>query len=603
MTASLVLLALALHAAPADPLAPARDALEAGDYARAETLALAAARPPRAGAALYVAGLARFRAGRPRAALEALDAAARAADPPARGLWLFNRGACLYALGRFGEAEAAFVAAADAEPSLAAVARADAGFAALDGGALARARDLARSARAVASGGALALVEQLEAALAAQAAPDSPAGQRARAAAAYRDALAAFDAGRFAEARRGFRRAATLDPADGRAPLMAGAAALRLGARAEARADLVLALGRRLDGPAARIARAYLAEASYGLASRPEGWALSVHAGAGWDDNVLQSGGSGPELSPLATPHVRSALALAGGSVARRWRPGPAVAVDVGYGVDQSAFAAAAARDYGLQQHVATAALELTAAPRLRVGALASGEATFTGVGARFRALDAGPGAGAWVAVDASDAATTRVDLAASHRGSPRREFRYLAGDRLDVAVAERLRLGRVTLDASWRHRVERLGTLEVQAAPPPPGSCGATLPCPSGWVIPFASTADVVTLGASATIGRVRLAAAAGHAWRRFHADAVTTGLDGSGATVLLGRRRRRDARAFGGVAASVRVLRRLALTARWDVVANASTIARGEPGHDLDYADARYTKQVVLLDAALAW
>src|SRR5512142_1097189 len=139
MIARLALLALALHAAP-DPLAPARDAFAAGDYGRAESLALFAAVPPHRGQGLYLAALARFRAGRPQDALATLDAAARAKDAPPRGGWEFNRGACLYALERFEEAEAAFLAAAEADPSLAAAARAQAGFAALDGDEPERAR-------------------------------------------------------------------------------------------------------------------------------------------------------------------------------------------------------------------------------------------------------------------------------------------------------------------------------------------------------------------------------------------------------------------------------------------------------------------------------
>lgn len=159
-------LALVL-AASAGPLDEARQAFAAGDYARAERLALET--QPVAPAALYLAGLARFRAGSPAGALALLDLAGEDAD--ASGPWHYNRGACLASLDRPAEAEREFLAAAN-DPGLAAVALVQAGHAALDRGALARARRLAARARAVASGPALDLVADLDAAVAvAEAAP------------------------------------------------------------------------------------------------------------------------------------------------------------------------------------------------------------------------------------------------------------------------------------------------------------------------------------------------------------------------------------------------------------------------------------------------
>jgi tetratricopeptide (TPR) repeat protein len=150
-------LALLLASATPDPLDEARVAFAAGDYARAERLALGAAEPQPE--ALYLAGLARFRAGRPGEALELLDRAEAGADSPAA--WHFNRAACLYQLQRNAEAEAEFLRAAD-DPAFAALALVNAGFASLDGGETGRAAALAERARGVATGSALALVEELE---------------------------------------------------------------------------------------------------------------------------------------------------------------------------------------------------------------------------------------------------------------------------------------------------------------------------------------------------------------------------------------------------------------------------------------------------------
>ncbi len=162
MIAAAVLLLVAAVDSP-DLLEQARSAFADAEYDRAETLALEAARPPRAGAALYLVGLARFRSGRPAEALEALDQAGASEDAPAPAEWHYNRGACLYELGRHGEAEEEYLAAAARDPALSAVALVNAGFAALDGGALARARVLAQRARATASGKAVDLVADLEA--------------------------------------------------------------------------------------------------------------------------------------------------------------------------------------------------------------------------------------------------------------------------------------------------------------------------------------------------------------------------------------------------------------------------------------------------------
>src|SRR5207237_6632710 len=187
-----------------------------------------------------------FRAGRIEAALEALDQAAQAEGPPEAGPWHFNRGACLYELGRFAEAEKEYLDAA-LDPSLAAVALANAGFAALDAGSPERARSLAQRARgADAAGAARELIADLEAHAV------SAAGEE------YRAGISAYDAGRFDEARQRFRRAAELDPSDGRSHIMAGAAALRLGAHAEARGEFQRALSMRLDDADARAARDYL---------------------------------------------------------------------------------------------------------------------------------------------------------------------------------------------------------------------------------------------------------------------------------------------------------------------------------------------------------
>src|SRR5207248_8692823 len=89
-----------------------------------------------------------------------------------------------------------------------------------------------------------------------------------RAADDYRSGLAAYDAGRYQEAREMFLRASGLDPAFGRSRIMAAASSWWLGRRLEARDELSRALQGNLAGDDARTARDYLDALSPGLPAR-----------------------------------------------------------------------------------------------------------------------------------------------------------------------------------------------------------------------------------------------------------------------------------------------------------------------------------------------
>jgi hypothetical protein len=380
---------------------------------------------------------------------------------------------------------------------------------------------------------------------------------------------------------------------------MAGAAALRQSDRRDARAELVRALALPLDAADARLARAYLAEASHGLASRPAGLSVSARVGAGYDGNVLQSSG-GSDRAPVAAGRVESAATLGDLSVAWRARPEPGLALDVGYGVAATEYVAETAEDYGIQQHVLGAALEVTLASRLRIGTAAAAEATFTGRKS-LRAVDAGPTFGGWIALDAADAATTRLDVEWGRRSAPNAEFSYLAGERLDLALGQQVRLGPLTLDASVRHRVERLGSLTATAPPASPGSCPG--PCPSRWVIPYGSTSDTLSIAGRLQLGRVLLLALGGYGWRTWDADTLALAIGPEDGPGLLGASRRHDERAFAAVGATWQLARWLSIGGRWDLVVNTSNLARGRPGHALDYDDKNYRKQVAALECGVTW
>lgn len=604
----LVVLLLAAAAAAGNGLSAAEAAFARGEYPEAERLALAAARPPRTGAALYLAGLARFRSGHPAAALTALDAAGRSADPPPSALWQFNRGACLYELGRMEEAEAAFLAAA-ADRSLAPTALAQAGFAALGAGAPDRARALAARARPLATGAALGLLADLEAELAAE----GGAAPARRAATEHQAGIAAYDAGDFAEALARFRRSAELDPGSGQSRIMAGAAAWRLGSREEARTELRSALALPLDAGDARVARDYLEQVAPGLASRGEGWELGARAGGGADDNVRQSGSAGAlEFAPVDSGKLSSGFATAGAGLARRWRTGEQAFAEVTWRLDQLAYAADAAADYSLQQQALTAALEVSVSDRLRVGALAGGNAAFTGL-SRFRLLQGGGSGAAWLELDLGAAGTSRLGLGLSGKAT-RPEFGYLQGWRAEASVSHAQRLGALSLEGSYHFRLERLGWLtQATHLPLPRDLC--MLGClDQRYRVPFGYASHALSLSAGASLGsQLRAGAAAGLEWRDYLEQSVLLVKLGDGSERRLDAKTRHDLRPFGTLLGTWRPRQALELTLRYDLLVSRSNVGGraapagcGLPGgscSELDYGDKRFTKQVLTLEAGLTW
>jgi tetratricopeptide (TPR) repeat protein len=597
-----------------DPLADARAAFARGEYDRAEALALAGAQPPRMGAALYLVGLSRFRAGRTAEALEAIDAASRAADRPDPGPWQYNRGACLYQLGRFEEAEASFTEAAALTPSLASVALVNAGFAALDGGAPERAKALASRARAAGSGRELDLVEDLERHIAGatDAGPSTPDD---RAAEDYRRGLAAYDAGRFREAFESFQRAAAGDPSAGRYRLMVGAAELKLGRRSEARAELEQALRLVLDTSEAEAARDHLDASSFGLAARGRGWEAQLRAGSGFDSNVLQSGLVGSqERAPIASGQVSSTVASGTLGLAYRWRAREELFAELAYGLDELAYLATAASDYSLQQHQLTGGLEWSVLRRLRLGAFAGGQLAFTGISS-FRGLQAAATGGGWVAFDETGRTATRVDFGFTRKAALLPEFSFLTGNRVDALVSQELRLGGLTLDLSYRYRDERIGTLTQSAQFAPPSLCSAG--CIQQYVIPFGYSSNTLGLSArAAPASRLRLGLAGGLEWRDHRGDSFLSVTSPDGSTRELDRRQRQDRRVFVTLLTVVRLWRGLEVTLRYDLVVNRSNVDNhsseppgdscGPPAfrcHQLDYDDKNYTKHAFTLETGYVW
>ena len=586
-----------------DPLAGAQEAFAEGRYTEAEQLAQQATQPPRRGTALYLVGLARFRAGRPAEALEALDAAAREQDAPEPTQWNFNRAACLYALSRFEEAEQAFAAAA-ADKDLSRLAWVNAGFAALDGGAPERATEWADRAAPGASEREALLVEELRALIAEAQGRTVSAGE-----AAYRQGLVSFDAGRFDEAREHFLRAATLDPASGRPRLMAGAAAYRAGARDVAREDVSASLALTLDAADRRTAHEYLDRLSFGLRASGPGQRLSVGAALGFDSNVLQVGVAARDVSGTDTDlDTASAFAEVGVGLSARLRLSDSLFAHLSYGGTQRAYTLESVRDYSLQLHRVTAAVEWEAARRVRVGVSAGGDLFFTGL-SDFRGLQGAVNGWTWLALDESERTSTRLDLSFSQKAGLVSEFDYLTGPRLDATLSQELRLPTLNATGWYRYREDRIGTLTQ-----PVSEDGAAMS--QAYVIPFGWTGHAVGAAARLEPGsRFDVSLDAEVERRGYLGDSYLRVESPEGHVEDWGRRRRRDWRYVLGASVGARLPGPLRLSARYELLVNRSNVDtrladdagtctwRERSCHAYDYTNGNYEKHVLMLELGASW
>ena len=601
-----------------DAAATARTALAQGDLKEAERAALEAlAIAPNDGGALLTLGLARFKQGRPADALEALDQAAALPDAPEPGLIEYDRGSCLTALGRLEEAEQAFLRAAARDPALAAVAEVSAGLAALDAGAIERARAAAdRAAAHPGPEGLAALVADLRAQISSaerRAADEAAARAGEQAEAAAGEGMAHFGAERYAEAERSFLLAAELDPSDGMHHLLAGASAFHLGHRSTAREQLEEALRLGLDPAASSAAREYLDGLSPGLRGKGAGLAARATMDIGVDTNALESGLGFPELQgPRRGPPGNGAgspFASAVLGAAYRRGLGTALFGELTYTLDQVAYGSPLLAPDSRQQHALAATLELSIHPRVRLSLGAQSDVLFLGL-REFHGIQWSAGAAAAAAVDEADWLTSRLKLEAGRKSALSSAYSEYTGGRIDATLAQDVRWSRALLTTWYRFREERIGTRqETELRPLPPALC-TQLSCDQVTeqlqVIPFAYRSSQLAVTAAGIFpNRIRAATELGLEWRSYLADSYLLLTFADGSTVEADRRRRQDLRITSSLTAAFPLAGGFELGVRYDSSTAFSNVDSQivEPAceapdyscHQLDYGSQSFQKQVL--------
>ena len=541
-----VALILAAGAAPL-PLDQAEAAFAQGDHARAERLALSAAVPPNAGAALYLAGLARFRDGRPLEALEALDLSFQKPDAPPAGPFRYNRAACLYQLGRFAEAEADYLLAAKLDAALAAVSLANAGFAALDGGAPNRARSLAAQARAIGAGVAAGLIADLEA------------------------------------------QAAGPEPSQG-APngTPSGAA----GSRSSSPAQLAKST--------APISQATAAEGRRELPSARDpghsgGWQATLRLTTGYDTDAPQTGLAGSSEQLRGKPgETGSSLSTADLTVAYRFRPSDRLLIDLAYGFDQLAYLSVPQAASSQQLHGLGASFELVTLPGLRLGASLGAQLALSGL-ASLRPMEKQAATTLWAAFDEGERSTTRLDLGwATKVGLP--GYGYLTGNRIDAGLSQELRIGPATAGIFYRFRADQIGDLE-QVVPTSGQPCRG---CTLRLISPLGYASNAVWLSGRAAAGSLLgVELSGGYESRSYLGEDRMQLIQRDGHALDGLHHQRQDDRWFASAGASIKLKPGLSATFRYDLVLNASNVDISRISDE----QRAYTKHVMTVGTTLSW
>ena len=572
--------------AQASPVADARAALRADDPEGARVLAEQAVQAaPDDADARIVLGLALYALEQPAQALAAFDAAlARSGAAPPAAL-LSNRGACLSALGRHGEAERAYLAAAQrAQTPLDALAMLNAGFAALDAGALSRAAQHLARARVLDPSHALG--EEL-ADLQHELADHATA----------RDAVirAALDRGDLEGAERAVTAARSEAPDDAAVLYLAGITAYRQGERARAERRFLRALALGLDGERAHIAREYLDLIASGLWLAGRGPSADVELSAGYDSNAAQAGvgDANPLLtqaqnargSPFARAHAQLAYGLATAETDF---------VVASYELEQLAYSAATLDDFNVQEHQLALEAEHRLPFGLRLSALARG--LFDAIGlSQLRPFSFGAGAELGLAIDHPRGFRTRLVPSWLYTAVLDDGYAFLLGTRLELALEERYTGTRLRAGVQLSWREQNLGTERVATAALP----AMCVDCSAQYVIPVGYYGPRAALWASYPLAEVlRLGARVAGELRSHHAPTYLSLSSPLGFAARADARYERERRVSVGLDLALDLVDPLQLTLDYELTVARSNVNNTLGGeHALDYANLSFARHVIAL------
>jgi tetratricopeptide (TPR) repeat protein len=627
VTLLLVLVETTSAGAPRPPLERARTLLASGDVEAAGGAALAALEQrPGSGAAYLVLGMARFRARRYDEALAAFTAARTSPEPPAPGALAFNEAATLFALGRFSEAEGAFLLAGRADPKLVALATLNAALAAGQADAPEHARQLLATAAQMPGADALAgelraaagelderaaaaaraqedgLRVQAKAALkagrldeaivgfrqAASAAGARRAGDQERAELIYDTGVAELRAGRYHEAASDLAEAVRLAPDEAEFHYTAGIVAIRRDDGERARLELQRALALGLDEEDAADARELLDGLSPGLRAAGSGWRLDAETSGGYDSNVAQLGEGRVDSLSAEAPEQPGGMFVSAGIEAGGARTfGPLFFAELTYGLDQLAYGDESFDPYNLQTHALSARLELTPPGPVRLGLNVVADYQLAGLrtfAAFQRALAFEP----QLALDEGEHVSTVLRVAWQRKDATD-EADYLDGTRLDLWLGQRWRSRGLRAQLAYRHRREDIGTRSVDL-----GAIGRRKLFEGRYLVPYGYRSNSVVgelswwvvdrlhLGLDASLGRLQ-----------YQGDNVLYRTGVLGRTNEARRVHREDDRVGVGAELGWRLARGVDVVLRYELMANQSTI-------DFAFDNKEFTKHTFTLSLA---
>jgi hypothetical protein len=426
----------------------------------------------------------------------------------------------------------------------------------------------------------------------------------------------ALQAQRWAEAAELYRRAATLDPAAGDAPLMAAVAAFQLEDYRQVRRDLARAFARQLSPEDRALGHTYLelvddAPGQGGDDARPAFTpAVRTTLGAGFDDNPQHRGATA--LESEATGGLRGGAGF-GSAALELGLEGPAVPgvdVEFGYALEQTAYSDRALADLDYQDHLLELTVGGAASQSVRVQLMLSGDLSLSGVGAGLTPFSRGGRSELRIGLGGGE---LQLQLGASYQGTEvlDPDLAFLSGHRFEVTATPVLVLGGWRAALTARLRTDALGSARFEASTDGDPACAT---CAAAAVVPYSNRAAAVGVRLTAPGSwRLRPALWARGDRRLYQQRAAMERTDdviaGSSERTALGER------ATGSTAAGASLRLRLgdqvALTARWEYQRFVGVFRPASPtacaGHDAcnqaPLTDRRYHKQTLGLQLEVEW